>query len=571
MSLIKNFLIIIILLSSFGLVFAQNEEYTLEDILWNGYINIYLDKEEFDLGEEVTGYLTMENSEYYPLIGQRIILQVSTQKNYYPSHLSNSNIILENVFEDQWILPRTIKRFEFSLGKLPAGNYYANAYSWVLKSMFVGSNAILFNPVSKNFTVKGEENPQIFIERSTTNFGENKIVGPLGFLIQEGQEFPGEIFITNSTNQTKNNLKLIIELCDWSSAFCEGDLFESENKKILKEINVPQLQPNQTIKIETTMIAPQIPSAYEINMKLKENEKIHSIYKNRLIVEGGTAKLRKILFDGLADRNYILQILIAGSPDHFTYPDFDNFNLKMTIYNNNIILNEQETSFDKIKTGQVKSHIFEIEEKIFDRICVEVNKDQVVYDKDCFTIDIELLQKEYDQANPEEMQITHNYNSNTKQLTLTLAKQKQNLINARIQILTENNVRIKNQTVNTTTPYNQVFDLERNNYTLIIDDYDSQTQKIIYLHLNEETPFAFDETMNACPGVVCPSSMVCSIQTFESSDGSCCLGDCITDLTRQGTLGINTIPLIFWIALIFLITAIAILLNVFIIKGRRKK
>lgn len=568
-----GFILITIFLFSNGFVLAQeNNEYTLDDITWEGYITSNLDKEIFSSDEEITGYLIIENSEYQALIGQRIILQIGTGEYSYPSHLSNDNIIKEIVFEDEWVIPRKLKRLEFNLGTLPPGEYHLDVYSWILKSMFVGSNAILFNPVTTTFTVQGENNKQeLFIERETTNFGENKIIGPVGFPVKPEQEFPGEIFITNNTNEQKNNLTLTIEICDWSSAFCTGDLFDSEQQKITKEINIPSVQPNQTIKVDTTLIAPQIPSAYEINMILKQNTEILSIYKNRVIVEGGTAKLRKIIFDGLSDRNYFLRVLIAGSPDHFTFPDFYDFEMKMSVYNEDSLINQQTKDFDKIQTGQVKGNDFYIEEKIFDKICVEITKQNLVYDKECFTVDIELLQKEYDKAYPEEMKIDYSYNEFNNTLRLELSKEILNKINARIRILKENNERLTDQTINQEGAVIREYNLEKQNYTLIIDDFDARKQKVIYLTLDDTNPTAFDESkLNECPGIVCPNATTCSIQTFNSNQGPCCLGDCVPATSSSGTLNINNLPLIFWIALILLIASIAILTNT-LIKRRRQK
>jgi hypothetical protein len=512
----------------------------------------------------------MENSEKYALLGQRIILQVGTGNYSYPSELAKDNIIQEQVFEDNWILPRQKKRIDFSLGKLNAGKYHLDVYSWVLKSMFIGSNAIMYNPTTEYFTVNGEAKQEIFINRSETNFGKDNTIGPLGFPVEVNEKFNGEVYITNNTTSEKNNLKLVIQLCDWSTSFCSGDLFESGQEKIEKEFNVPKIGAEETINFNVEMTAPSTPSAYEINLILKENDEVLSIYKNRIIVTGGTAKIRKIIFDGLKFKDYKLNVLFAGSPDHFTYPDFENFNLKMTVFNEGIVLDTKEENISKIETGQVKGQIFSIEESIFDKICVEINKDTVVYDKECFTIDIELLQKDYDETYPEEMKISYNYNEINEELELSLSKEILNKIDARVRVLGNDNLVFVNEFIKQAGTYANNFSLKKDNYTLIIDDFTAKKQQVIYLNLvgnNIATDTALE---NSCVGQICGEGTVCSTNTYKSLNGDCCKSECIPSSNSQGILGILTIPLIFWIALILIIISGVILFNVIKNKGAKK-
>lgn len=569
MELKKIFVLLIILFFSCT-VLAQTQEYSLKDITWQGYISPHLDKQIFSSDEEVSGYLRMENGENFPLVGQRVILQLGTGTYYYPSQLALDNIILEQVFEDQWILPRKIKTINFSLGKLAPGTYHLDAYSWVLKSLFVGSSAIMYNPQSVTFTVKGEEKEEIVIDRAQTNFGKDKVIGPVGFPVKPLESFSGEIFITNNTNLQKDNLKLIIQICDWSNSFCTGDLFESGQEKLETQFSIPKIEANKTIQFDVNLIAPKIPSAYEINIILKENDKILSIYKNRIIVEGGTAKLRKILIDGLKHRNYTLTAIFSGSPDHFTFPDFENFNLKMMVYNDDDLLNQKEENFSNIKTGEVKGKTFDINELIFNKICVEINKNNEIFDKECFTVDIKELQKEYDAAYPEELKIEYTYNELDEQLNLTLSKEILNEVDSRIRILGEDNVLLINDFINTAGIVEKNYSLKKANYTLIVDDFTSKKQKVIYLDLISQNLATESNIKNSCAGLICPIGTVCSSKTYISREGDCCTAHCIPSTISEGILGILTTPLIFWIALILIIISAIILFNVLKNKGRKK-
>lgn len=574
MKLLKKFgfLIIFLLMLTISVMSEENTDIILNGKTWDGYINIHLNKDIFSNDEEITGFLIIENSEKYPLIGQRIILQLAIGEYQYPSHTAKDNILKEIIIDDDWILPRSLKRLEFNLGKLPPNNYRIDAYSWAQKSLFVGSNSKLLNPISSNFTVEGNINTkEIYIQRNTTNFGKNKTVGPIGFLVKPNEQFQGEVFITNNTNQQQNNLQLAIEICDWSSAFCITNQHENHQQKIIKEIIIPKIQPNQTIKVDVELTAPKIPSEYEINLILKEKNEIYSIYKNRFNVEGGTAKIKKILLGGLKDKNYFLKVIFTGSPDHFTRPDFDDFNIKMSVYNQNNLVNEQTKEFNKIKNEEVKVQDFYIDQKLFDKICIEINKNNQVYDKECLNVNIKLLQNKYDTKYPEEINIEHNYDEINKKLNIILSKEISNIINARIKILKQNNITFSEENLNEYGMVIREYDLEKENYTIIIDDFDAKKQRIIYLNLSDSDQYAFDKNqLTSCNGAICQNSTVCSIKTFNSNEGPCCLGDCIIATQSKGTLDITTVPLILWIILISLIIIISFLINLFIIKRRKK-
>ncbi len=571
MDMKKILTILIVLILSLNFIFSTEIQYTLADTAWEGYIIVNLDKAEFNSDEEITGHLLIENGEHFPLIGQRVILQLAKGEYYYPSQYSKDNIISEQFFEDQWILPRTLKRIDFSFGKVEAGKYHIDAYSWVLKSMFVGSDAILFNPASANFIVNGEEKKDIYINRELTNFGKDNVVGPVGFLQKPNEPLLGKIYFTNDTDITKSNLKLEIQICDWSASFCKGELFNNSKEKTIYNFNLPQLKANETTEFNLELISPSIPSAYEINIILKENEKILSIYKNRIIVEGGTSKLRKILFDGLKYKDYSIEILFSGSPDHFTFPDFEDFKLKMSVFNKDQIVDEKEETYSLIKTGEVKSKKFNIEPKNFDKICVEINKNNLVYDKECFKIDLDGLVVDYDEAFPELMKIQHSYDKINEELQIILSKEISNKLNGKIRLLGANNLMVINEEVNFNGIYEKSFFIKKDNYTLIIDDFDSKQQKVIYLNLNETDTFAReDDVLNSCAGQICPVGTVCSSKTYISTQGDCCTAQCIPSTESEGILGILTTPLIFWIAILLILISGIILFNIVKNRGRKK-
>ena len=180
----------------------------------------------------------------------------------------------------------------------------------------------------------------------------------MGFPVKPGEQIFGEITVVNKSSSKKTNLELKVGICEWALPFC-ANLQETK-------VNVPDLAPNESTKVKVSIQAPQIPSAYEINMVLSSNNSIESIYKNRAIVSGGTAKVRKIFLSGLDSKNYSLNIVFAGIPDHFSTPVFDGFELLVQVFNNKALSEEKTVKIKSIKTGEVMQEAFGFSSKYFD-------------------------------------------------------------------------------------------------------------------------------------------------------------------------------------------------------------
>ncbi len=544
--------IFILLISSFSLAFTQ------DDIIWKGYININLEENNFDTNQTIKGHLIVANEEYYPILSQKIVLHVGDGIFYYPSQFAEDNVIYEEVIETDWILPRTVKRIDFELPKLKPGNYHLDVYSWISKSKFNGASSIFLSPTSINFNVSGEKIANVEINRLLTNFGPEKVIGPVGFPIAENEEFLGEIYLDNKSNINKNNLKLLITVCDWSVAFCddEGLVFD-----------VGSINANESKKIDVKLTAPKIPSAYEINMTLFNTEEIFSIYKNRVIVEGGTSKIRKLYLDGLKEKSYSLKSLIAGSPDHFNYPDFENFEVIMKVFNENNLVQEEKQNVIKIAAGEIQQIDNKITPTIFDYVCLSIEKNNIKYDEECFRVELKDLEEAYDSAFPEELKIDWNYDETNSIINIELYKEIKKSLNLRLRILEQNNTLI-NEEIISKTNVNKSYNVKKENLTLIIDDFDAKRQRVIELNFKEDKKEAFNVSEGiSCPGSICSGATVCSTDPVNSKEGACCLSVCVAASVSEGEVGSE--PLIFWISIMLFILAILILASV-IIKGRKK-
>jgi hypothetical protein len=550
-------LIGLILITSFVL------SYTPDDVSWNGFINIDFNKDTFAPDEDVTGKIIISNLADVPIVGERIVLQVATGPYSYPSQASEENVIHEEIISDIWVLPHSMKSVNFNIGTIPSGNYRLDAYSWIMKTKFIGSNAIYLSPQQENFTISaGNPLTDIEIVRSTTWFGDAENIGPVGFPVDAGEKFSGKVFIENNSGSASNNLQLEISICDWSNAFCE-------TPEITK-INIPKLVTGIN-EIDVELTAPELPSAYEINIALKTGDEKVSMYKNRVIVAGGTAKIRKVSIDGLKEKDYSITALIAGSPDHFNNPAFENFKLELETFNGDTSLTTDEKSFSKIEVGEVLGNTFEIGEQSFTKACLKVTKSGKLYDEECFTVPLGEIQVAYDEKFPEVLKVDWSFNKNTGELSLRLFKEINKHINARIRILGQNEI-LFDESIEQDGEVQKSYSLEKKNYTLVIDDKDAKRQIIVLLELEDSD--STDATNNdsaktTCPGNVCATGNVCSEIPIETDEGTCCMAECIPAVSLGG-LGL-LLPLVFWGAIIVFIIAIVILLNALgKFKGRKK-
>jgi len=123
-----------------GIVFAEISQ---EDTTWKGLIELNLSKTTFSQNEPITGIIRIHNQENYPIVGQRIVLQIAQGEYSYPSQINpNDNIILEETINEMWVLPDSYVDMPFSLPNQGGGDFRIDLYSWVVKSKFVGSSSI---------------------------------------------------------------------------------------------------------------------------------------------------------------------------------------------------------------------------------------------------------------------------------------------------------------------------------------------------------------------------------------------------------------------------------------------
>jgi hypothetical protein len=448
-------------------------------------------------------------------------------------------------------LPHSKKTFSFELPAQKAGDYRIDFYSSVGKAKFIGANWIFLSPLTKNFSVTGNKSEdKVRIYREITQF--NNIIGPVGFPVEAGSEVNGKVYVYNPSSKQKTGLEVGLRVCEWGSPFCKN---ETEQRFPLPAINA-----NEVRSTAVSVIAPNIPSAYEINITIYNKNEIESIYKNRLIVEGGTAKVRKIMVDGLASENYSFEVLISSSPDHFNMPEFDEFSLKMKLTNQGDLVDEQETIISKIIFDEIQKHSFNPKVSAFDKACFSVEKNSLKYDEVCIDVPIKEIQADYYVENPKTINVVWDYEKSSKNLKITLTKD--SLMDARVRLgLDQTTIYVEDIKGVSSFEKNLTQDME--NLVLIVDDFDAKIQQVIHINLRVDEKLADQPILNErpsdsyeiCPGIVCLEGSVCDSQPLLVNNQACCLTKCIEDNESSKENEILGIPLIVWIALILVIIA----------------
>jgi len=407
------------------------------DLTWNGLGQIHLDKSTYDANEPITGSVYLSNLESFPIVSGKIIFQIAQGDYVYPSQESADNLVEEAFISDIWALPNSTKKIDFVLPAQRSGDYRLDIYAWVVKSKLIGSSSILYNPISKSFSVKGTAEKRVVIDRKKTVFGSKDTVGPVGFAVNLDEEFNGVVVVRNDSGKAQKNLELEISMCYWAIPFCD----DPETFKF----PVENLSVNEEKQIDVNLLAPLLSSAYEINIVLKSEKGIESMYKNRIIVMGPTAEARKVFLKGLGTKNYSISVVFAGSPDHFSNPVFENFTVATEALVSGKVIERKTADVFSLATGEIINQDFPLNSKFFDEVCVKAEKAGIVYEEECFSVDLEAIENAYDDKLALPVSVSWNYLENNSSLEIKLRKA---LINARIILLDGENTIYEEQIKN---------------------------------------------------------------------------------------------------------------------------
>lgn len=550
----KKEILFLIIISLFltPIVFAETREN------WSGYIELKLDKNNFNLSEEITGKVIITNLETFPINDNKLIFHIAQGDYEYPSHFSiNENIVYQKVIDKIWASSNSIRTINFNLPNPGAGKYRVDTYSEIGKSELYGLNSTLLSPFSESFIVEGKEEIRVLINREKSYIGDF-VFGQNLATIDPSQNILGKLVIKNESAGSKQGLKLITTMCNWDYSYCEKN-----NEKI---IDVGTINSNSEKEIALSLIAPTIPSIYEINYKLISGEKIESIYKSRILVIGENAIIKKAYIEGVENEDYFVNTIIS-----FINPDKNynakKLNLNLKIFKSDLKLEEQKKEIINLNEEFISEKL-KISSKDFDKICLELKKENETVDKECLIINLKELKEEYKKLNPEQVKVSWNYNEQKEEITINLNKSVINanvIITSREELLFEESISKKQGEYTIKIPYPKI------NGLLIIDDLDAKRQQLFNLILDKETDLrltgevTIENEKIICGENLCNEDETCEGKGYEALGGVCCSKNCVPLASYNSN---QNIPLIFITALIILIITIFIVRST--MKGVRK-
>lgn len=501
-----------------------------------GDLLLQIDKREYNAGETMQLSLTVTNLDPTPIAGASIVLEfVQGDQRFEPSQASDS----DNIFSEQKIPEISLRTgetkkipFYFALPPdLADGNYRVDAYFKTDLTYIVGIPHIFLSPKSEKFTVKGTgDYPNLKIVRTKTAF--NDTVGPVGAPTEPGSTIKGKVFIQNTGKQKSENAKLIVSICEWDDIACKT--FDQ-----IKETKIETIEAGTEKEINVELTAPSIPSAYAIKIEIIEENRIVSFYRNRSIVSGGTAKVRKLSINNYEfsqNDTGKITLLVGPTPDHYSLPAFTDFDAKVWIENieeKGIVFEDKvripSISIQEMKTQDYPSFEFPFTAKqalSHFNLCASIEKTGTVFDKKCIEFDArkfslpqeEILVKTYWKYDGEKKQLEIEFCSepnekNMKAVFFLVEK-------GQTEPIGEGTLSAKCETKNFTVP---IAALE-----LVITNHSTKRQTRETIELAQLSAAGIEnKNCSEANGTVCAANEQCVVNEKQALDTEkCCLSKC---------------------------------------------
>jgi len=553
------------------------------DLFYNAHLEVVLEKNSFSAGEELKGKIVLLNLEEFPIPEAYIVLEVVQGEDYYyPSQLSDrDNIFIEEKLSNINLSPSERHEIDFSI-KLPsdlaAGSYRLDAYAKAEKPLLVGIPQILLSPVTNKFTVLGNDDfPQAKIVRTKTKF--HSFLGPIGPGIQGGEEISNNVFVVNTSKKELKNLKLLVSLCEWDDTACKK--FDS-----VAEEKIDSLAPGQEKSVSVKLAAPLQPDAYAIRIELRNSEnKLLSLYRNRSIVYGPTAKIHKLfvsdfLFNNGEDGS--ITVFVGPTPDHYLREAFSNFDLKVSIED---LRTGKSVFSDSERIPEIgRKEIFEIDfiEKKFDfvsvreldffKVCGSIEKQQLVHELYCFVVDASKFRTKELFS---EIGANWSYLKKERKLDVEFflfSPETSTEADAAFSLtdFSSNNL-LGDGTLSSPLPKKVSFsDIGLGSFTLVLNNFLTKKQSRFEINtaaLQAAVPVQ-EKTCSALNGFVCRTIEACKGELLPAADAAIC---CSTACIERPAVGVQPLPVTAIDSSILFFVAIIVLLALFYLWKKRRE
>lgn len=569
----------IAMIFAFVMLFLS-QAYALE-LFYNASMNTELNKQQFAPGESLEAEITVLNLEDFPIAEAYVVVELVQGKDYYyPSQTTDR----DNVFFEEKILGLNIApygkaatTFSYTIpDDLTPGDYRIDVYAKTNKTHLVGAPHIFASPNSVNFTVSGRDGsfPEAKFVRTKTRF--HQFLGPIGPGISPGEEIENEIFVQNTSGRNLSDLTLFVGMCEWDDTSCK-----SFNSSATKKIS--SLKAGDETKVSVKLTSPQMPDAYAIRLELKDSDgKLLSLYRNRSIVYGGTAKIHQLnvsdyLF-GESD-NVELSVLIGPSPDHYTFPEFNDFAVRAwveDIRDNNRVVFSESKAIDSISGSELKQETFSFASPValdLFKVCAVIEKQGIEHEHYCYVVDASKFPEKKQMS---EIDVQWNYDFSVRELNLSFSNKDPGAskLNAAFLLMDfASNDLLASAELKGSSPTSETVETEPGNFVLLLNNFSTGRQKRVNINLEGEATALSLKTCTELGGILCGSGQLCNNKVASSESGVCCLTECRERLSI-GQLGFdlqNLFSILFWIVVILIVLIIAYNAYNRVIKGKEKR
>jgi hypothetical protein len=468
----------------------------MSNIFYKGDVRIKLDKEIYYPGDTLMAEISVYNLEDFSLPDTSLVVELvrGGGDRVYPSQLSEKdNVFYETVIDIIALnaLSDHTLSYNYTIpSDMRNGSYRLEVYAKTKRTPIVGIPHIFLSPRYVSFKVSGAgEFPYARIMRTLTVF-ENT-TGPVGPPVNKSEEVTGVIYIQTDSKKGVENAILKISVCEWDDTSCSGqDLYWGEDYVLAS------IPPGETGKVVVIFKAPDKPNAYAIRMELQDKEgRTLSLYRNRIIVQGEAARIRKLALSGLysgEDTERNISVLVGPSPDHYSYPAVSGAKLLVHLRegNKDVFADLRYLPVLSAGNGLVQSIFhYNVPANIGDyEVCSEIeSKTGYIFDDYCFNVSA----SEY--ADVKQLTITWQYLK--KDLVIELCSLEYGKITAFLSSAANKKVIGFREDLQLNPCANISFESGRSDYVLTVNDLLKGRQYSFEINTSEIEDNAPEETM----------------------------------------------------------------------------
>ncbi|VVC00802.1 Uncharacterised protein [uncultured archaeon] len=522
-------------------------------LFYNGGIEAVLDSNSVAAGSSLTGKFFVYNFEQVAFNDAYIVAEIISGGQGtigYPSQAGDAgNIIIESKFGAN-LLPGDRREipFEISLPEgLAPGKYSLDYYYLANRSYVSGIPHIFASPKESEFIVGraggAGDFPQVSIVRTKTVF--NGTAGPVGPPVQPEGSIAGKVFIKNSGNAAQNGLVVWAGLCNWDDTACvkyAGG--PGPSQRFLSEESANEsLAAGEEKEVDLGLKGPKLPGAYAIRIEVRDGSgRVVSLYRNRAIVTGGTARIKRMEISSQEleqGKGVLLGVLLGSSPDHYTNPDFSDFDVLAWVeLPSGKKLAEARRHFDILRAEDAETQLaFDLQPDAGAdsfRVCSSAVKGGTEMDRYCF--DVSPLERGF-VAGGGKIAIAHSYSPAKSELGIDVCgfgpKGEPEEVDIGVAVVDfQAGVALADTRAAGQQCYSGNFRVEPKKYLLSVNDFRNNEAHTEELDFSPRQLTCAEKGGAECPAGECNGGFAAPLP-----DGSfCCIGTCATAGMGAGSI-----------------------------------